>query len=75
VLAAEGDVLLPVPLDVASEEALERTAQDLGVPDILINNAGVMMLGPVLIADTSEWRRMVETNILGLMYLSRAALL
>jgi NADP-dependent 3-hydroxy acid dehydrogenase YdfG len=77
-LAAEGAVLLPVPLDVASEEsceeAVERTTQEFGVPDILINNAGVMMLGPVLSADTADWRRMVETNVLGLMYLSRAAL-
>ena len=36
--------------------------------DILVNNAGVMLLGSVDGADTEDWRRMVNTNLLGLMY-------
>lgn len=42
--------------------------------DILINNAGVMLLGPILDATTEDWRRMVNTNLLGLMYTTHAAL-
>ncbi|ROO87878.1 NADP-dependent 3-hydroxy acid dehydrogenase YdfG [Actinocorallia herbida] len=76
-VAAEGGTLLPLELDVTDEEsrsdALARTVDELGVPDIVVNNAGVMLLGPVLRADPADWRRMIETNVLGLMYLSQSA--
>jgi NADP-dependent 3-hydroxy acid dehydrogenase YdfG len=42
--------------------------------DILVNNAGVMLLGPIQDADTEDWRRMINTNVLGLMYCTHAAL-
>ena len=41
---------------------------------MLVNNAGVMLLGPVEGADTEHWRRMVEVNLLGLLYCTHAAL-
>ena len=41
---------------------------------ILVNNAGVMLLGPVVGADTAEWRRMIDVNLLGLLYCTHAAL-
>jgi NADP-dependent 3-hydroxy acid dehydrogenase YdfG len=41
---------------------------------VLVNNAGVMLLGPILDAPTDEWRRMVELNLLGLLYCTHAAL-
>ena len=45
-----------------------------GAVDILVNNAGVMLLGPIDGADTDDWRRMIHTNVLGLMYATHAAL-
>ena len=42
--------------------------------DILINNAGVMLLGLVLMQDGDDWRRMIEVNQLGLLYCSHEAL-
>lgn len=45
-----------------------------GQLDILVSNAGVMLLGPIANADTEAWRRMVEISILGLMYTAHAAL-
>ncbi len=39
-----------------------------------MNNAGVMLLGPVADADTGEWRRMIQVNLLGLLYCTHAAL-
>jgi NADP-dependent 3-hydroxy acid dehydrogenase YdfG len=64
--------------DVADESVCIQLIKDvedkLGPIDILVNNAGVMLLGPVLNAPTDEWRRMIETNVLGLMYMTHAAL-
>jgi NADP-dependent 3-hydroxy acid dehydrogenase YdfG len=77
-IAGEGGKALAVPADVADESsarALIQTAKDeLGALDVLVNNAGVMLLGPILGADTEEWKRMVNVNLLGLMYCTHAAL-
>lgn len=48
--------------------------QRLGALDILVNNAGVMLLGPIEDADTEDWRRMIDTDVLGVMYMTHAAL-
>jgi clavulanate-9-aldehyde reducatase len=65
-------------LDVTDEEqarAFIRAANDeLGGLHILVNNAGVMLLGPVADADTEEWRQMIAVNLLGLLYCTHAAL-
>lgn len=64
--------------DVADEAqanaAVDRAISAFGHLDILVNNAGLMLLGPVAGADTSDWRRMLDLNVLGLMLCSHAAL-
>jgi NADP-dependent 3-hydroxy acid dehydrogenase YdfG len=74
----EGGRALSIETDVTDEQQanafITRTKEELGRLDILINNAGVMLLGPVVGADTSEWRRMIEVNLLGLLYCTHAAL-
>jgi NADP-dependent 3-hydroxy acid dehydrogenase YdfG len=40
----------------------------------LINNAGVMLLGAVEGWDIAQWQRMIEVNLLGLLYCTREAL-
>jgi clavulanate-9-aldehyde reducatase len=77
-IEADGGRALPLPTDVADEQAanafVKGTKEQLGGLDILVNNAGVMLLGPVTGADTDEWRRMVDVNVLGLLYCTHAAL-
>lgn len=69
-LAIESDIT-----DRAAAEALvERTVAELGRLDTVVNNAGVMLLGPSLDAEVEEWERMVDINVKGLLYVSKAAL-
>jgi NADP-dependent 3-hydroxy acid dehydrogenase YdfG len=57
-----------------AETAVERAVSELGRLDIVINNAGVMLLGPIVGAPVEEWERMVHLNLLGLLYTAHAAL-
>jgi NADP-dependent 3-hydroxy acid dehydrogenase YdfG len=53
---------------------VERTVDEYGRLDTVINNAGVMLLGPILDAPLEEWEEMVHLNLLGLLYTTHAAL-
>ena len=73
-----GARVLQLQLDVTDEQActdaVRRTRDELGGLDVLVNNAGVMLLGTIVGADTEDWRRMLHTNVLGLMYMTSAAI-
>jgi NADP-dependent 3-hydroxy acid dehydrogenase YdfG len=77
-LKSEGASVLPIQADVANRdeayEAVDRVAAEFGRLDTVINNAGVMLLGPIENAPVEEWERMVNVNLLGLLYCSKAAL-
>ena len=74
-----GPNLLPLELDVCDRAAVERLVAALPVEfaeiDVLVNNAGLALgLEPAHQADLENWERMVDTNIKGLMYCTRALL-
>ena len=83
-LAAElgGKHGIPVewaPVDVRDRRAVNDSAADLidreRVPDILLNNAGLAAgLAPVQTGDPVDWDRMIDTNVKGLLNVTRALL-
>ncbi len=77
-IEGDGGRAVAIEVDVGDEAAaksfVEQAHSELGGLNALVNNAGVMLLGPVEGADTGEWRRMVDVNVLGLLYCSLAAL-
>jgi NADP-dependent 3-hydroxy acid dehydrogenase YdfG len=77
-LASEiGDRALAIEADISDQAqasaAIERAASELGRLDTLVNNAGVMLLGPIVDAPLQEWERMLEVNVAGVLYCAHAA--
>jgi NADP-dependent 3-hydroxy acid dehydrogenase YdfG len=77
-IRAVGGTALVVAADVTSRQeaagAVEQTVGELGRLDIVVNNAGVMLLGPTLDAPIEEWDRMVALNVQGMLYIAHDAL-
>jgi NADP-dependent 3-hydroxy acid dehydrogenase YdfG len=77
-LERDGARTLIVATDVTNrgeaESAVEQTVSSLGRLDTLVNNAGVMLLGPAEDAPYEEWERMVSLNLMGLLNVTHAAL-
>jgi len=76
-LEGDGGTAVAIEADIGDEtqanELVAKAADELGGLDGLVNNAGVMLLGLIQGADTDEWRRMIDVNLLGLLYCTHAA--
>jgi NADP-dependent 3-hydroxy acid dehydrogenase YdfG len=77
-IRAAGGRALAIEADITDQEqaigTVAETVRELGRLDTVINNAGVMLLGPIVDAPTDEWDRMVRLNLQGLLYVAHAAL-
>jgi NADP-dependent 3-hydroxy acid dehydrogenase YdfG len=66
-----GDAAIAIEADVTDRDSLVAAAQrvdtELGGADVLVNNAGVMLLAPFTSEQRAEQRQMVEVNLLGAM--------
>jgi len=64
-----------VALDVCDQTSVDAFCDQVGACDLLVNNAGgARGLAPVAEADEDDWRTMFETNVLGVMRMTRALL-
>jgi NAD(P)-dependent dehydrogenase (short-subunit alcohol dehydrogenase family) len=73
-----GSRALAVPTDVADEAAVDelarRAVEHFGRFDVWVNNAGVYLAGPFEDVPSSDFRRVIEVNLLGYVHGTRAAL-
>jgi NADP-dependent 3-hydroxy acid dehydrogenase YdfG len=73
-----GGTALAVAADITdrvqAEAAVQTVIDQFGRLDVLVNNAGLMLLGPIVGADVEEWERMLSINVQGLLYTTNAAL-
>ena len=74
----EGGKALAVTTNVTKRESIEalvsETLAEFGRIDILINNAGVMLLSPIRKLEVAQWERMIDVNVKGVLYCIAATL-
>ncbi|GAB3881546.1 SDR family NAD(P)-dependent oxidoreductase [Kibdelosporangium lantanae] len=77
-LVAQGAAALAVAVDITDRQqataAIDHVVATLGRVDTLVNNAGLMLVGPVADAPPEEWDRMIDVNVQGLLNMTQAAL-
>lgn len=77
-IATSGGKARPIITDVTDEvqvqNLVQKTKTEFGQIDILINNAGIAAVGAIDGGNTSDWKDMINLNLLGLLYVTHAVL-
>ncbi|QIR35949.1 SDR family NAD(P)-dependent oxidoreductase [Tolypothrix sp. PCC 7910] len=77
-IATSGGKALPIVTDVTDEaqvqNLVDKTKTEFGRIDILVNNAGIAAVGAIDGGNTSDWKDMINLNLLGLLYVTHAVL-
>ncbi|MBF0278024.1 MAG: SDR family oxidoreductase [SAR324 cluster bacterium] len=69
-----GGTATAIQMDVCSEESVVRSFQETGPLDVVINNAGISIIGSVDEMSESEWDQVIDTNLKGVWLVSKAAI-
>jgi NAD(P)-dependent dehydrogenase (short-subunit alcohol dehydrogenase family) len=68
-IAARGGTAHARQADVSAAADMERFASwvraEVGVPDVVVNNAGIAIVGPLLAHTEEDWQRIIDVNLLG----------
>lgn len=76
-IRSDGGTALEIEADItdgaAAREAVQRAVDELGRLDTVVNNAGLMLIGPFAQAPADEWDRMLAINVQGLLHITQAA--
>ena len=72
-----GGNTIAIPTDITDSESaaalVARTIERFGTVDVLVNNAGLGLYAPIAEGNPADWRRMFDVNVLGALYVTRAA--
>ena len=75
---AQGVKAVFATADISSNEevtkAIHALTSELGTVDILINNAGIAKLGKFMDLEVEEWEKIIQVNLMGVYYVTRAVL-
>jgi 3-hydroxybutyrate dehydrogenase len=73
-----GGRAIPIQMDVTNEDqvnaGLEQVVQDFGGVDVLVSNAGIQIINPIIDFSFSDWRKVVAIHLDGSFLTTRAAM-
>jgi len=77
-IRADGGVAIAVEVDVTSQASVDQAArtvyEEFGRADLVFNNAGIMLPGPIGEGKFDEWQQMIDLNVTGALRVIRAFL-
>ena len=77
-ILSEGGWAIPIQMDVANEDqvnaGMEQVVQDFGGVDVLVSNAGIQIINPIVDFSFSDWRKLVGIHLDGSFLTTRAAM-